>query len=254
MSILLTLKEKLLNQSFVDDQDESVWLAKGQQLAYQYSKIENSIAVLSDLKADKSYVYNGGIAEKLGIAKRDSVKIINSIWEEDIFRRIHPDDLIEKHLLELHFFYLLKTLPIEERSDYHISSNMRMIDDSGEYVIIHLRMFYVCNCLSGNLWLAICLYNFPYDKTIAEMSNGIIINSATGNVVKADKEKYGGILSSREKEILQLIDKGKMSKEIALLLSISKNTVSRHRQNILEKLRVKNSIEACRIAKLMDLI
>ncbi|MFV0588025.1 response regulator transcription factor, partial [Bacteroides reticulotermitis] len=62
------------------------------------------------------------------------------------------------------------------------------------------------------------------------------------------------LLSSREKEILQLIDRGKISKDISELLSISKNTVDRHRQNILEKLRVKNSIEACRIAKLMKLI
>jgi DNA-binding NarL/FixJ family response regulator len=44
-----------------------------------------------------------------------------------------------------------------------------------------------------------------------------------------------------------------MSKEIASDLSISINTVNRHRQNILEKLHVDNSIEACRIAKGLNL-
>jgi len=37
-------------------------------------------------------------------------------------------------------------------------------------------------------------------------------------------------------------------------LSISTNTVSRHRQEILGKLQVKNSIEACRVAKDLKLI
>lgn len=57
-----------------------------------------------------------------------------------------------------------------------------------------------------------------------------------------------------KKEILQLINKGKMSKDIAQTLSISINTVNRHRQNILEKLQVNNSIEACRIAKELHLL
>ena len=37
-----------------------------------------------------------------------------------------------------------------------------------------------------------------------------------------------------------------MSKEIAILLSISIHTVNRHRQNILSKLKADTSIEACR--------
>ena len=38
------------------------------------------------------------------------------------------------------------------------------------------------------------------------------------------------------------------------MLSISINTINRHRQEILGKLQVKNSIEACRIAKDLKLI
>ena len=253
-NIVSTLNEKLLKQPFAYDKDESIVLLKGQQIASEYARVENSIAVLSDLKSDKSYIYHGGVAEKLDIGARNSVKCISSIWEEDIFNRIHPDDLIEKHLLELRFFHLLKSFPAKERTDYHIVSKMRMFDSSGKSITIQHRMFYVFNCLEGNLWLSLCLYNFPYDGAIFEKTNGVIINSSTGEMVNADNGNCGDILSSREKEILQLIEQGKMSKDIADLLYISKNTVSRHRQNILEKLRVKNSIEACRIAKMMNLI
>ena len=53
---------------------------------------------------------------------------------------------------------------------------------------------------------------------------------------------------------MNLIDKGLASKDIAGILAISINTVSRHRQEILGKLQVRNSIEACRIAKDLNLI
>lgn len=68
------------------------------------------------------------------------------------------------------------------------------------------------------------------------------------------KQDSTRILSVREKQVLSLIDKGLTSKKIAETLSISINTVSRHRQEILGKLQVKNSIEACRVSKDLKLI
>ena len=62
------------------------------------------------------------------------------------------------------------------------------------------------------------------------------------------------ILSDREIQVLRLIDKGLISKQIADTLSISIHTVSRHRQEILAKLQVRNSIEACRVAKDLGLL
>jgi DNA-binding NarL/FixJ family response regulator len=73
----------------------------------------------------------------------------------------------------------------------------------------------------------------------------MIVNTATGEIVKTSKPELDNILSEREKEILTLIKNGKLSKEIAAELSISLHTVNRHRQNILEKLHVNNSFEAC---------
>lgn len=254
MNIVSTLNDKLLSQSFSEEHDEAGKLDNYKHIARIYSELENSMAVLSDLKSDKSYVYNGGVAEELGIAAKGSVKEIDSIWEEEIFNRIHPDDLIGKHMLELQFFHLLKSLSVEERPNYHITSKMRMCNKSGEYININHRMFYVCSCSSGNFWLSLCLYNHTYEKHASVLQEGMIVNSVSGDIIRPDRQKCSDLLSGREKEILLLIERGKMSKEIAQLLSISKNTVDRHRQNILEKLRVKNSIEACRLAKFMDLL
>lgn len=253
MSVVSTLNEKLLQQPFSPDKTgSSDILTKYQSIADGYAKVENLIAVLSDLKSNRSYIYNGGIGERLGVSARDSQEDLDSIWEDDILNRIHPDDLIMKHLLELRFFYFLKKMPIEDRSDFCVVSKMRMKDKSGDYIYIQHRMFYVCDSPFGNFELALCLYGYPYERNTS-MSDGWIMNSVTGEIVNSEKKETENILSSREIEILRLIDKGEMSKNIADQLSISINTVNRHRQNILEKLRVKNSIEACRMAKLMNL-
>ncbi|MEO0470018.1 MAG: response regulator transcription factor [Bacteroidota bacterium] len=55
-------------------------------------------------------------------------------------------------------------------------------------------------------------------------------------------------ISTREKEVIQLIADGLTTKEIAEKLHLSKYTIESHRQNILLKLGVKNSMELVRYA------
>lgn len=52
-------------------------------------------------------------------------------------------------------------------------------------------------------------------------------------------EKPSNLLTSREKEVLRLVAKGLMNKEIADQLNIGLTTVISHRKNIVEKLRIK---------------
>ncbi len=105
--------------------------------------------------------------------------------------------------------------------------------------------------LHETLCLALCLYT---PLTIDFPSKCIIVDSSDGHTIEPKKQNNEDILSAREKQILGFIDKGLTSKDIAELLCISINTVSRHRQGILGKLQVKNSIEACRIAKDLKII
>ncbi|MCX2575788.1 response regulator transcription factor [Pedobacter sandarakinus] len=254
MNIINTLNEKLLNQVFNEGHDKVVGLAHYQYMAFMYAEIENSIAVLSDMKTNKSYIYHGGVAKELGLSVQNNSSEINTIWEEVIFSKIHPDDLLDKHLLELQFFNMIKNMPIKDRANYHVSSRIRILNKDDEYTFIKHRMFYVSSLPNGSLWLALCLYNLLDEEFTINKPHRLIVNSATGEILKPDNQKSSNILSLREKEILQLIRKGKMSKEIADAFQISINTVNRHRQNILEKLRVNNSHEACRIAEIMQLI
>ena len=56
------------------------------------------------------------------------------------------------------------------------------------------------------------------------------------------------LLSSREREVLQLIAEGKTNKEIATLLSLSVYTVDAHRGRIMEKLNLHSTGELVRFA------
>ncbi|KAF0250419.1 MAG: TRAP-type C4-dicarboxylate transporter periplasmic solute-binding protein [bacterium] len=60
-----------------------------------------------------------------------------------------------------------------------------------------------------------------------------------GFVRKVDNEDTKDSLTSREREILQLIAEGKTNKEIANILSLSLKTIETHRTNLMKKLQVK---------------
>lgn len=247
MDIHDELAEKLLRQMFAEEQ-------KGEdefrQMPSRYARIENAIAVLSDMKTDSSHICYGGLAERLGIGKRGTSQDITTIWEEEIFSCIHPDDLKTKHLEELRYYHFVMSLPADKRSDYYLHSHLRMKDVSGTYIKVLHRMFYLAYDANGCARLALCLYNLSH----SDASEHLIINSITGETLAPESFSCDHILSGRELEILRLIERGYMSKEIASELFISVNTVNRHRQNILMKLQASNSVEACRIAKTLNLI
>lgn len=209
-----------------------------------YAQMEGAVSVLSDMQADKSYVYKPKIALELGLNREENPAEINSIWEEEIIKKIHPDDRLKKYIHELRFYELMDSLNTELRSDYCVLSAIRMKDKDSNYKMVKHRMFYIYSPNNGKLRFALCLYQIALDQTQPLVSNFMIINTTRGEVVVKDKLDYQSILSRRELEVLKYIGEGYASKEIAEFLSISINTVSRHRQNILEKLNVKNSVQA----------
>lgn len=75
-------------------------------------------------------------------------------------------------------------------------------------------------------------------KVVAAFSHG-----APGNPFIPGPRKLDG-LSNRETEILELLAKGLLYKEIAVQLSISQETVRKHVYHIYEKLHVNNRVEA----------
>ncbi len=223
---------------------------------HSLTKVNGGCAVISDLSTRKSYVVVHPWAHFLGLSPEEAVlSVIDSMDEDCIYRLIHPEDLVEKRLMEYKFFQKTFSMSAEERLKYRGRCRLRMKNGEGAYKYIDNLVQILENTPSGDVWLILCLYSLSADQRSEQGIYATITHMEQGTVDTLSlSEEHRTILSEREKEILQCIRKGMSSKEIAAALYISVNTVNRHRQNILVKLSVGNSIEACRAAELMKLL
>jgi DNA-binding NarL/FixJ family response regulator len=78
----------------------------------------------------------------------------------------------------------------------------------------------------------------------------LILNNfnSKGGSISELPETIGDRLTSREREIVQLLSEGKSSKEVASALSISVKTAETHRANIMRKLEIHSVSELVRYA------
>lgn len=87
-------------------------------------------------------------------------------------------------------------------------------------------------------------------KAIHDLYNGgspmspYIARKVISSFQKPQVNDEQSILSSREREVLELLSKGLLYKEIAEQLGITHETVKKHLKNIYQKLHVQNKIEA----------
>ncbi|RZM20762.1 MAG: LuxR family transcriptional regulator [Pedobacter sp.] len=243
---------KLFSQHFSGFSADRIELKDAKVIAQLYATLENTISVLSDLVGRKSYLYLGGVADQLGFEPTSTE--INSIWEDELLSRVHPDDLQKKYRLEFSFFQLLKSIALSERTNYSLITKLRIKTKKGKYLSIKHRLLYLSSTGDGNVSLALCLYDIIYDYPGFDVPDGLIINTATGAILGSEQGTFEDMLSAREIQILHMISIGLRSKEIAEKLSLSLHTVNRHRQNIFQKLNVDNAMEACRLAQATGLL
>lgn len=251
VSVTNQLSITLLDQVFSVEEDNDIEVFK--KLVENYISIEQCIAVLSDFKADCSYIYSGSFGKVFGLPSDNSV--IDSAFEECIFNKIHPEDVIERHILELDYFHFLKSFPYDASSQYSTSSRIRTQNIS-ECAYIHHRTIYLKSFVNGSVWLALCLYAPSIDVQPRLGIDGKIINIQTGEVIATEKYKMfkQKLLSKRELEVLTFVAKGNNSVQIASELNISVYTVRRHRQNIIAKMKVANTAEAVKTALIMGIV
>lgn len=218
--------------------------------------VEHDCRVITDAARDYCYIWGGNFGKLIGLSDSpDYFTETDSSDEDEIYNRIHPEDLVDKRMLEYEFFKYIDLLPAESKPDYKAVSHLRIKNKTGKYIHIDNSTRILCLAPNGKVWLILCCYEMSPNQ---EDSKGIvprIVNCNTGEIIELQlSERRAHILTDREKEILNLIKEGKPSKQIADLLGISVHTVNRHRQNILEKLSVGNSVEAIMAATLMRLL
>lgn len=222
-------------------------LKRYKDYAKTLARIHNGIVVLSDLTANWSYTYLGAISQRFHIPSDENKLEINSIWEDFLLERVYHDDLTVKHTLELQFLNLVKKKNDEERFKYQANSILRVEGKDGQTIVMAHQIFYLNTHSTEFPQLALCSYTILPETEIAGHPRNYILNQVTGAIYSLEGNESKTSISVREKEILNCIKRGMISKDIAKKLGLSINTINRHRQNILQKLRVRNSHEAVRI-------
>lgn len=219
--------------------------------------VEDDCRVITDAATDTCHIFGGAFARLIGMeSDRIPFSIHADSGDEDIiYTRIHPEDLVDKRMLEYEFFKLVDKMPSETKCDFRACCRIRIKGCGERYIFADNTTRILRLSPAGMIWLILCTYNLSPCQSHGVGINPVIIDIASGDVAEvALSKKRDQILTPREKEILSLIRDGYPSKIIADRLCISIHTVNRHRQNILEKLSVGNSLEAIMAASAMRLM
>lgn len=217
--------------------------------------VKNGCAVVTDASCDSCHVYPGAFGTLMGFADNNHVLEFDSSDEDVIYNLIHPEDLVDKRFLEYEFFKLADSVAPDDKLSYKATCRLRMKDRNGQYRYIDNSTQVIRLSPAGKIWLILCMYDLSPIRDTTPGISPCIVNTKSGEIRELSFDaKRSHLLSEREKEILLLIKEGKPSKQIADRLGISVHTVNRHRQNIIAKLSVGNSIEAITAAIAMKLL
>ncbi|TCO08481.1 LuxR C-terminal-related transcriptional regulator [Natronoflexus pectinivorans] len=167
------------------------------------------------------------------------------------FDALHPEDGEVNIQGPLSFFEFLSKMDAESYQDYKLVTDFRLRIPTNEYVRIAEQMIVLKTDQLGNPWLTLSISDLSTNEDIKSSSGAVIVSISSGEIVETignpDLFKLKPALTPREKEILKLIAQGYISKQIAELLNVSRNTINNHRKNILDKTGCMNTFEAIKL-------
>jgi DNA-binding CsgD family transcriptional regulator len=241
------------HQEFEVDKADYLEFEKKVFFLERLAEVENSSVLVLDLYR-KKYIF----LRSRHIEPFDNPLIDHDPQDPFYYSQfIHPDDLptvMDSYKKTFKFFL---SLPLEERKDYKLILNFRQRDKYGKYLNLILQLVVLELDKKGNIWLSLILDDLLPDKVSFDGVNRRLVNIKNGRIYLFKNELESNkktILSTREIEVLGLVSKGFVSKEIADRLFLSVNTVNNHRQNILEKVGASNTSEAVTYAKNLGLL
>lgn len=158
-------------------------------------------------------------------------------------------ELCQKHVPEL----IIMDVSMPDLNG--VEATKRIHDNNPNIKIIALSMHseqkFVTDMLkagaSGYLNKA-CRFEELLEAINVVISGEIYLDRSIGTKVIKDylsslsqkKDGNSEILTSREREVLQMVAEGKSSKEVAFKLGIEEHTIVKHRQNIMNKLDIRD--------------
>ncbi len=242
--ILFSEQLKVLNsQRFIEEDLDYGILQKIIPYLEKIEEYSNSGITIFDLYK-KKHIYISGNIERIFNLSLENASKDDSYFE----KRIHPDDVLGLTEAGIYFLKYGLSLPGDEKKNGKLVSEYRILTEKNEYIRIIEQQICIEVDIHGNAWLAMGIMDISPKQDHDLPVESRLIRSDTGEIFRFPKVGEYEKLSNREIEILKLISKGLVSKQIADELYISVHTVNTHRQRILEKLQAENSLEAIFIA------
>lgn len=213
-----------------------------------------SVTAVVDVKEMKFLYWSGNVKELVGWNDQNFVEG----GVEFAYSKFHPDDLPGlSHFTELITDYY-KNLSDAERAQHRNYRDHRFVKPNGEFIRLIQQGSVLKHDEDGNIAAQLILVsdatNYKNDKSMhLRLTNGkenrlYEYNLEEGKLITLECP------SKRELEVFQYISKGDERTEIAERLGISFDTLKKHCQHVLQKLRVKSSLEAISLLKMLGFL
>ncbi len=167
---------------------------------------------------------------------------------------MHPDDVFTA--MEAGYYFLKVAMKTKKNHlhNYKLVNDYRIQTSDNGWMRMKEEHQILETDPDGNIWLSLSIIDVSPNQNLQEPMSSRLVNQKKGEIISFAEVSSFFELTNREKEVLQLISKGNVSKQIADELHISIHTVNTHRQNIIEKMEVANTAEAIQLASRMGIL
>lgn len=204
-----------------------------------------------DLNKKEIIFFSSNFGKLLGYQPSDFEQLNYSFFED----KIHPDEKTQLALNGIATLKMFNAFSRDEKLNHKVIYEYRMLNSSNKYVRL-IEQYQILELdKTGQIWLLLSIVDVSPNQENDSPVKRQLLNFRTGHFTPLEiPQKPEMELTKRETEILKLVKKGYLSKEISDRLSISVHTVNTHRQRFLEKLGANNSIEAVVFASKFGLL
>ena len=221
------------------DVDYNSWMQQKSQIK-QISRFTTSCLFTVDVFKKRYDFASDNFADIFGF---DSSCLQHIEKQGDMLEdRFHPDDRAQILDVQIRHSEFIYSLPPENRNNYSTSYQFRMLNRKQEYINVISRQRVIQTDRNGKAWIIMGTLDISPDQLTTNQIKCSFLNLKAGDVTYPLPTKE--CLTKREKEILNFIRQGLLTKEIANKLGLSIYTINNHRKNILAKLDADNAIEA----------
>lgn len=152
---------------------------KAKNIAEAIMSAGNGCSVVTDASCDHCDIYPGSFGALMGFADKNHGCIEADSSDEDvIYNRIHPEDIVDKRLLEYEFFKLTDAADPHIRQHFKATCRLRMKDRDGQYRYVENSTRILGLSPKGKIWLILCLYDLSPSQEYSQGISPCIVNTS----------------------------------------------------------------------------